>query len=241
MLMRFRPIVQTNDNQCPRSPICRMSGFYRCVWAVFAGALVIVGSGACRGKADCDSESVSGYIVIAERLEQAGRSAAAVQTLDRGLAVHPGSGDLYSRKAALLMRAGRKAESLEAIRRAVEICPNSPVYLRAESTLLAHAGDRAGALRAIRRAREEAPNDPMLLINEAELLFLAGDAARGHFGRGSTLWFAGEKQRACDELRAAAAAGHKPEDENQAKYFEGCGIRVDRNRQSPLATKAAVL
>jgi tetratricopeptide (TPR) repeat protein len=113
----------------------------------------------------------------AVRLMQARDWRAALEAIDRALALQPGDPSLRIHRAQCLLAIGRRAEALEAAQAAERCAPDNAFVWDSIGTLRSFALDQRGALVAYDRAVALAPQDPRFTYNRASVRRFLGDLA----------------------------------------------------------------
>jgi tetratricopeptide (TPR) repeat protein len=121
-------------------------------------------------------------------LLETGRTAEALEVLDRGLAVAPGDAGLRANRAAALGQMGRKVEALEEARLAAAASPGDPLMRNVLGQALSVNDDWAAALSEFRAAEAIDPGVPLYPISAAVALSALG-----------------RREEACAAFRHAAA------------------------------------
>lgn len=163
------------------------------------------------------------YLLEAELLDRAGRTADALQVLDAGLVALPEEPRLRYARALTYERLDRIEQALADFRSLVEANPDNPVYLNAYGYTMADRTTRyAEALALIERALELNPDDVATIDSMGWVLFKLGrhDEAIDYLRQAyeqqddgeiaahlaEALWATGERDEARRILRKAADA-----------------------------------
>ncbi len=112
------------------------------------------------GVLDAGSETEGPFEMAADFESRAGRPERAMEILDRGIGVLPGSVRLRVDKAALLVRQGKVAEAEALVDAILERFPDEPVAYAAKARILVGKGDREGALALLGEAGARFRADP---------------------------------------------------------------------------------
>lgn len=177
-----------------------------------------------RERADPDSDAfVESYLLEAELLDRADRSADALTVLDAGVAAVPGDDRLLYARGLTRERVGRIDEALADFKALVDANPDNPVYINAYGYTMADRTARYDeALVLIERALSLNPEDVATIDSLGWVLFKLKryDEAIVYLRRayaeqpdgeiaahlGEALWTAGQQEEARTVLRKAIDA-----------------------------------
>ncbi|MFN7973084.1 MAG: tetratricopeptide repeat protein [Acidobacteriota bacterium] len=117
------------------------------------------------------------WIDLASRQEALGDPAAAIASVQRGLALRDDA-MFENRLARLLIDAGRRDEAMAALRRAIAIDPDLAIAHSNLGGLLGMRGDGTGAVRELEIAVRLDPESSMAAKNLAQAYMMVGDRRR---------------------------------------------------------------
>jgi Tfp pilus assembly protein PilF len=125
-----------------------------------------------------DKAYVPAYINLADLYRLTGREAAALNTLDQGLALVPGNADLHYARGLALVRGKQLPEAIKALARAAELQAGNAHYTYVYAIALDSSGETRKAVEVLERYQEHTPNNREILSALVSFLRKAGDAAQ---------------------------------------------------------------
>jgi tetratricopeptide (TPR) repeat protein len=125
-----------------------------------------------------DESYVPAFINLADLFRMTGREAAAVNTLEQGLALAPGNADLHYARGLALVRGKQLPEAIEALARAAELQVENAHYTYVYAIALDSSGDTGKAIEVLARYNEHARNNQEILSALVSFLRKTGDAAQ---------------------------------------------------------------
>jgi tetratricopeptide (TPR) repeat protein len=119
------------------------------------------------------------WLRIADIESRLGKTEAAIEALERAVAVRPSDSATFVRLSRAYAAAGHAAPAARAMEGALALDPTSEDYLRSHATLATWAGEYAAAERSYRTLRKRHPRDTDLTLALARVAVWAGNTDRG--------------------------------------------------------------
>ena len=118
------------------------------------------------------------YLALAQMLEAAGKSADALDAIDRALAAAPHRVEIYWQKMVFLKNGGHAGEALELLDRAANTLPQEPSIPVLRAALLEANGRTDQAQQLLQETRRRWPEMPALWVAEGLILAAHGNPQR---------------------------------------------------------------
>jgi Flp pilus assembly protein TadD len=125
-----------------------------------------------------DKSYVPAYINLADLFRLTGREAAAIATLEQGLALVPANADLHYAHGLALVRGKRLPEAITDLARAAELQPDNAHYTYVYAIALDSSGETGKAVEVLERYQEQARNNQEILSALVSFMRKAGNIAQ---------------------------------------------------------------